>query len=313
MAPESAFSIDSLMNTTLVTGSSGIRQQCPCCGTAIAIPEAATFKCNGCGTEYAVDDGIPLMLGHSQDEPVSNFFEAVQQSVALGQVSFTPRAPRYMEVQWRIFASAARKAIHKWIPQNSIILDVGCGHGELIRPLTECYRICGIDSNLGFLRVAKAHGLRVYQSSATALPFVANQFDVVVCAEVIQHFSDPQPLLVEFARVCRPGGALIISTLNKHSLLRKLFHLLSQRTRLGSFDLPIIRRAAQEVCDQAHRCGWLLRDCCWVLSPTPFTIYGTPPAPIRERLATNYLLYFIKQQLTGGAEAEDHSAPAKTA
>jgi hypothetical protein len=107
---------------------------------------------------------------------------------------------------------------------------------------------------------------------------------------------DLEPLLLELARVCRPDGTLIISTLNKQSLLRMIFRFLSQRSRLASIDVPIIKRTAQEVCDAADHCGWLLQDACWVLSPAPFNSYGRPPAPIRERLATNYILFFTKRR-----------------
>jgi 2-polyprenyl-3-methyl-5-hydroxy-6-metoxy-1,4-benzoquinol methylase len=50
--------------------------------------------------------------------------------------------------------------------------------------------------------------------SALALPFEANTFDIVACGELIEHFADPAPLVAELARVCKPGGRVIISTLD---------------------------------------------------------------------------------------------------
>lgn len=235
------------------------------------------------------------MRHHNENETVRKFFEDVQQTVALDQVSYTPHAPFYMEMQYRVLAPAVRKAIRQWVVQGARVLDTGCGHGELLQPLAKNYRICGVDLSFGLLRAAKARGLHVCQCNATVLPFAADQFDAVICAEVLQHFSDLQPLLSELARVCRPGGSLIVSTLNKRSLLRVIFAFFSRRSRLASFDLPIMRRTAQEVCDAAHSCGWFLLDGCWVLSPIPFTAYAKPPAPICERLATNYILLFIKE------------------
>jgi 2-polyprenyl-3-methyl-5-hydroxy-6-metoxy-1,4-benzoquinol methylase len=241
------------------------------------------------------------MLQDNQDESVRKFFEDVGQTVALDQVSYTPRAPFYMEIQYRVLASALRRAIRQWVTRDSVVLDIGCGHGELLRPLAKNYRIYGVDLSVGLLRAAKARGFRVCQCNATALPFAADQFDTVICAEVLQHFPDLQPLLSELARVCRSGGALIVSTLNKRSLLRAIFDLFSRRSRLASFDLPIMRRTAQDVCDAARSSGWLLRGACWVLSPTPLTAYARPPAPIWERLATNHVLYFTKEPRSGGS------------
>lgn len=48
---------------------------------------------------------------------------------------------------------------------------------------------------------------------ALNLPFTA-EFDVVACGELIEHFRNPQPLVDELVRVCKPGGFVLISTVN---------------------------------------------------------------------------------------------------
>ena len=48
------------------------------------------------------------------------------------------------------------------------------------------------------------------------LPFSDDEFDCVVCFEVIEHLAAPQNLLPELARILKPGGTLFISTPNKH-------------------------------------------------------------------------------------------------
>lgn len=47
--------------------------------------------------------------------------------------------------------------------------------------------------------------------SVTELPFGANSFDVILCTEVLEHVSEPQETLLEFHRVLKPEGALILS------------------------------------------------------------------------------------------------------
>lgn len=225
---------------------------------------------------------------------VKEFFEQVDDTVLLNQLSYTPRAPFYMEVQYRYLALALRSAARRWLMSGSAVLDVGCGHGNLLRPLTNRYQIFGVDLSIGLLRAAKAKGIRVCQCDAIALPFTEGQFDAVICTEVMQHFPDPHPLLLELARVCRPEGMLILSTLNKLSLVRHVFSLLSRRYELGSLEVPIIKRSARELSEAGSRCGWALQDACWMLSPTAFTVYGRPPVQVRERLATNNILLFTK-------------------
>lgn len=46
-------------------------------------------------------------------------------------------------------------------------------------------------------------------------PFPDEQFDTVVCCEVIEHMTvDPMALMAEMNRVCKPGGTLIMTTPN---------------------------------------------------------------------------------------------------
>ncbi|MBP7119004.1 class I SAM-dependent methyltransferase [Candidatus Woesebacteria bacterium] len=47
---------------------------------------------------------------------------------------------------------------------------------------------------------------------ATKTPFDNAEFDVVVSGEVLEHIEVPQTLIDEMARICRPGGKIIIST-----------------------------------------------------------------------------------------------------
>jgi ubiquinone/menaquinone biosynthesis C-methylase UbiE len=44
------------------------------------------------------------------------------------------------------------------------------------------------------------------------LPFVDGEFELVLCAETIEHVRDVQLLLSEVRRVLRPGGALAVTT-----------------------------------------------------------------------------------------------------
>jgi SAM-dependent methyltransferase len=49
-------------------------------------------------------------------------------------------------------------------------------------------------------------------SIAHALPFGDNEFDIVLCTEMLEHVPDPQAVLSEIQRVLRPGGRLIMTT-----------------------------------------------------------------------------------------------------
>lgn len=44
--------------------------------------------------------------------------------------------------------------------------------------------------------------------------FPSKTFDVVIAGEVIEHMEDPKDLVHEMARICKPGGWMVISTVD---------------------------------------------------------------------------------------------------
>jgi SAM-dependent methyltransferase len=48
----------------------------------------------------------------------------------------------------------------------------------------------------------------------TGLPFPDQEFDLVVCGEVVEHMEDPAALVREMCRVC--GGHVVLSTVDMH-------------------------------------------------------------------------------------------------
>jgi SAM-dependent methyltransferase len=55
-------------------------------------------------------------------------------------------------------------------------------------------------------------------ASGEALPFEDGRFDLVVCLATLEFVGNPGRLLDESARVLRPGGSLVLSTVNRFSL-----------------------------------------------------------------------------------------------
>ncbi|GIW07738.1 MAG: hypothetical protein KatS3mg060_2543 [Dehalococcoidia bacterium] len=95
------------------------------------------------------------------------------------------------------------------------ILDVGCGTGATIEWLQRFAGrrpVVGIDLAPAAVRLARHTNGRLALASADALPFRDERFDLIVCADVVQHLSDEQRrrAFAEFRRLLRPGGAVLI-------------------------------------------------------------------------------------------------------
>jgi len=99
------------------------------------------------------------------------------------------------------------------------LLDVGAGWMGVAQYATEKMwvgKYTAIDYSVEARRrtLEMTPTLKYVIGSALALPFGENAFDVVACGELIEHFADPAPLVAELVRVCKPGGRVIVSTLD---------------------------------------------------------------------------------------------------
>lgn len=102
------------------------------------------------------------------------------------------------------------------------IADIGCGGGILSEPLTRLgANVTGIDPIEESVGVAIAHargmGLSITYRTATAedLAGEGRTFDAIVASEVVEHVADVGSFLRTCRSLCRPGGLLILSTLNR--------------------------------------------------------------------------------------------------
>jgi SAM-dependent methyltransferase len=102
-------------------------------------------------------------------------------------------------------------------PAGADVVDVGCGGGVYSRAWHElgAATVTGIDSSDPILDEARrSHadlpGMTFRGGDATATGLADASADVVFERALIHHVADLQPVVVEAARVLRPGGSLLI-------------------------------------------------------------------------------------------------------
>ncbi len=102
------------------------------------------------------------------------------------------------------------------------VLDVGCGGGLICEPLaSKGAAVVGVDATYRNIEIAKRHAKQTvvdvdyrHGTAETAVP-ESELFDVVLNLEVIEHVADPKKLMTDCARRLKPGGLLIVATLNR--------------------------------------------------------------------------------------------------
>lgn len=116
---------------------------------------------------------------------------------------------------------------------NDRVLDFGCGGGLLFPTLSRMFReVYAIDldisdakKTINFFNLAN---LKLFEGDAKNCPFPDKFFDVIIAADILEHFSDMERPILEIKRLLRKNGKLLVTAPNENSLQklsRKLFKL----------------------------------------------------------------------------------------
>ena len=116
-----------------------------------------------------------------------------------------------------------------WIDQRAKIngkrvVDIGCGGGILAESMAlRGAEVTGIDLSDKPLGVAELHklesGAELEYRLISAEALAAEQperFDVVTCLEMLEHVPNPAATVAAAATLCKPGGWLFFSTINRN-------------------------------------------------------------------------------------------------
>lgn len=140
------------------------------------------------------------------------------------------------------------------------ILDLGTGKGHLALALGRAgYSCISVDISDQELHYARMNALyhhfdeliEFQKQDATRLSFETGAFDAVVTADMIHHLPDPEPMLREMLRICRPDGQIIISDFNQ-----KGFNIMDQVHQAEGRSHPVTGWEMKAVAEWFKREGY---------------------------------------------------------
>jgi 2-polyprenyl-3-methyl-5-hydroxy-6-metoxy-1,4-benzoquinol methylase len=155
---------------------------------------------------------------------------------------------------------AVADAVNRRHAGGGILIDVGCGAGNLWRYLghrfdryigVDVVRYDGLPDEVEFHRVDLDTGRAV-------LPDAAG--DVVVAVETIEHLENPRAFARELTRLVAPGGWVVASTPNQLSLLSKLTLVLKNEFnafQAGSYPAHLTALLESDLRRIGGECEWL--------------------------------------------------------
>lgn len=166
----------------------------------------------------------------------------------------------YERWHWRQFwlrnevPTIAKLLRHHAVPLRC--LDVGCGDGEYLPELAKLSPVIGVDPSRGMLRLA-AHRLSprisLIQARARALPLRTESVDIALAARSLSHELELVHAFDELARVCRPGGIVIVSDVHsEHNYSYTRIPLNGEDVYIETF-----KRNPAEICKVVKQLG------CW--------------------------------------------------
>jgi SAM-dependent methyltransferase len=96
---------------------------------------------------------------------------------------------------------------------RAVLLDAGCGRTVpvLRKYLGRAQRLIGVEL-VDFTDVPP--GIEAYNADLSNMPLADASVDLIMSRSVFEHLTDPESVYREFARVLRPGGAVVFLTAN---------------------------------------------------------------------------------------------------
>lgn len=218
--------------------------------------------CLACKIFYPISESIPFLLdsGYYEYFDLKSFVKKWQQrfnfdNYSLLNIKTIPEKLKQLNFYnedsncyddlvshskfWKV---SDWNVLRRWLrelPEDSTILDIGCGTGRCAIPLTlSGRRVIATDLSIGMLRraisksrQAGCENITYFLADAEALPLKENLFSTVISFGLLHHVNDPSAI-VKGARRLLKGKGTFYALENNASPLRPVFDLLMKFSKL---------------------------------------------------------------------------------
>ena len=238
---------------------------CPRCAGRLE-SQSDVVACTGCGHQFPVADGIPLLYWPTEWDPskpdVTDEVRAFYEETPFPNYDDFDDVGSLME---KARQGRFARLLDEQVPFGARVLEAGCGTGQLSNFLSVASRtVVGADLCLNSLRLGQQFKARnrlphvhFVQMNLFRPVFRPGAFDLVISNGVLHHTADPKLGFRTLADLVRPGGYILVGLYHRYGRLitdarRAIFHAFGDRFQ---FLDPNLRKAESSV---AKRRAWFM-------------------------------------------------------
>ena len=146
------------------------------------------------------------------------------------------------------FQNWGHRQIEKYLQQDGLILDLGCGRGEHLNFANPKNKYIGIDNSLHKLKSAtlKFNAFSFIDADASRLPFKDGSFACVISVYSLEHVTDLGRVLSEVSRVLKRGGIFALALPTEGWLFKMGRNLTTKRFAEKRYNLDYNKLVEQE-------------------------------------------------------------------
>ena len=197
--------------------------RCARCGGALQEADA-TLVCRGCRQQYPVTEGIPQLFvpnewGERKLDVTDIVKEFYEETPFPNYDDLDSRESLRSKARTGVFA----RLLDEQIPAGALVLEAGCGTGQLSNFLGMDWRrrVIGADLCMNSLQLGKGFRDRFaivnadfVQMNLFRPPFADASMDLVICNGVLHHTADPAGGFRSILAKLKPGGHIVIGLYN---------------------------------------------------------------------------------------------------
>ncbi len=204
----------------------------------------------------------------------------------------------------------------KHIPKNSRVLEFGCGKGVFASYITETLgcTVTGVDISEEAIEFAEAHIdtaiVADLESKGWQKLIPQKDYDVILCADLLEHLSSPERFLVQAGKLLAEDGKILFSVPNlAHAdVLVNLFSGRFNYTDIGLLDTTHIHFFAKDnILQMFSNAGLELYDLTGTTAPMGGTEQAFPEAAESTKRAVLCADYNNVYQFVGAAYKKDYA------